>query len=326
VIRIAAILLAAMALSSCGKRTDTSADIVINRPDGVVIVWSKNWWKERFRAPMDHGAAETLQAKVFQAFHYPANGGPPVPIAVDFAADGSDVFPAVSWRDESLDVRECAETGRVIGGAAFHCSMAGDNFLGQIARRSEDATMDGMVLLLAVGPGGETDCRVDLTGLLAGLSPRLEQTSFKLAHFPGRGSYLAQVIGEALPIYRLQCGQSPQLLGDLALHEAGGWTELHDIAPGPDPAQPRVALRTSARYTEAIIATPAGELFAAPLDAVRSDSLAFLTADAREIITAVDYLFTENAPRLTLGLVNIETGARRTLDFRHDFEPWQDKP
>ena len=329
--RAAAALLLALMLASCGTSTDTSPFAIVNRADGVLIVWEKSWYKDRFRLPMDHGASATLQAQVFQAFDYPADGGEPLAIAVSFTSDeskdgGDGDYPAVSLRDGALDVRACAEPGRVMGATGFLCSNRLAYFVGQIARRSEDVLMDGNVLVLAVGPGGEADCRVDLSALLEGVPNRLLQTPFRLAHFPGRGSYLAKVVGEALPVYRLQCGQAPQLLGDFAMHDPDGWTELQDIAPGADPAQPRVLLRTSARFDQAIVATPAGELFAAPADPVRSDDWAFLTADAGEIIISADYIFLEQAPRLMLGLVNIESGAKRTLDFRHEFAAWPKKP
>lgn len=281
--------------------------------------------------PMDHGAAQTLQAQVFQAFHYSSDGSYPQSLPVGYSTDLTDnptatTNPAISWRYGALDVRRCAEPERVPGRQGFPCSDRGSNLVGQIARRSEDASLEGRVLVLSIGPGGERNCRINLAPLLEGHSGRAEQTPFRLAHYPRRGSYLAKVVGERLPVYRLQCDQFPQLLGDFALHDAGGWTSLVDIAPSRNPAQPRIFLRTQARHNEVIVANPQGEIFSAQADAVRSDDFAFLTADAQEIITQADYLFSDSSPRLTLKLINIDTGARRKLDFSHEFAPWPEKP
>jgi hypothetical protein len=324
-------LVVALLLTSCGTSTSTSPYAVINQSDGVTIVWSKDWYRDRIRMPMDHGAAQTLQAQVFQAFHYSSDGSEPQPMPVGYSVDLTTnptplPDPAISWRNGALDVRRCAEPERISGPLGFPCSAKESNLIGQIARRSEDAVLDGRVLVLPIGPASERDCRINLKPLLEGYSGRAEQTPFRLAHFPGRGSYLAKVVGETMPVYRLQCGLSPQLLGDFAIHDAGGWTSIVDIAPGSNPAQPRILLRTQSRHNEAIVANPQGEIFSVQADAVRSDNVAFLTADAQEIITKADRHFSDPSPRLTLELTNIDTGARRKLDFRHKFAQWPVKP
>ncbi len=317
-------------LASCGTSTETGLYTIINQPDGVTMVWTKYWYKDRLRMPMDHGSDHTLQAQVFQAFHYSADGSDPQPIPVDYSVELKanptlSADPAIIWRNGALDVRRCTERGRISGGRGLPCSARRSNLIGQFARRSEDALLDGSVLVLPIGPASERNCRINLKPLLKGYSAPAEQTTFRLAHYPGRASYLAKVVGETLPVYRLQCGQLPQLLGDFAIHDAGDWTDIVDIAPGSNPAQPRILLRTQAR-NQAIVTNPQGEIFSVQADPVGTNDFAFLTADAQEIILKTDYLFRDPSPRLTLELANINTGARRKLDFRHKFAPWPVKP
>ena len=329
--RLSAALGVSLMLASCGTSTSTSPYAIINQSDGVTIVWSKDWYKDRLRMPMDHGAAQTLQARVFQAFHYSSDGSDPQPMPVGYSVDLTaspthSTDPAISWRNGALDVRRCAEPERISGGRGLPCSSTGSNLIGQFAYRSEDALLAGTVLVLPIGPASERDCRINLKPLLEGYSGRAEQTLFRLAHYPGRASYLAKVVGDTLPVYRLQCGQSPQLLGNFAVHDAGSWTSIIDIAPGSNPAQPRILFRTQSRHNEAIVANPQGEIFSVQVDAILSNYLAFLTADAQEIITNADFPFSDSSPRLTLEIANIENGAQRKLDFSHKFARWPVKP
>lgn len=310
--------------------------MVVARPDGVLVIYKKEWWKERFRAPMDHGSDQTVLAAVHQAFLYPAEGGEPRAIPLDLVADYENGdpqlradLPLLTWTPDGLKAEVCREELDM----SMECGDLPGTHIAQVQGRIEDAQFDGDTLVLAIGPDGSRDCRVDLSTLAphpkvtvhenedeVPLGPRL-----KLAHFPGRGSYLLDTHEPDQPLYRLTCGKAPARLASLSVNDDEGWTEIYDIVPTADPANPRVIYSTRARFEEAILRDMKGEIWAKNVGPSERSDVQFLDQEGDRLILSNDWIF-RKGPGLKLEMLDVTSGKHSTLSWDHDYAPWPDRP
>lgn len=319
---LALTMLGLTACSLAGETEMFGAEQVIPRPDGVLIVYSKSWSRDRWRMPMDHGASSVETARVHQAFFYPADGGAAQPVPLDLAIDQENIaeglrpdIPLLTWRDNALVPGICRERADV----TLDCSAVPGGSIRQVHRRIEDVSLSGDRLVLARGRDGSADCAVDLTGI-----GTAAQDDWLLAHYPGRGTYLLDNGDAAMPLYRLQCGQRPQRLSALAVPGAG-WTEVIDIAPGPNPANPRVLYSSADRFETAIVRDMTREIAVLDTGAIHRSDAFFLDHTGERIVLEDDRLV-RRAPGLTLTVYAVATGLRSRLTWNHAYAHWPDRP
>lgn len=316
---------AMLVLAACSWPGETEmfgTEQVIPRPDGVLIVYSKSWSRDRWRLPMDHGSSSVETARVHQAFFYPADGGAAQPVPLDLAIDQENIapglrpdIPLMTWRGNVLVPGICRERADM----TLDCSAVPGGSIGQVHRRIEDVSLKGNRLVLARGPDGSSDCAVDVSGIGTGAG-----NGWQLAHYPGRGTYLLDKGNADLPLYRLQCGQHPQRLAALAVPGAR-WTEVIDIAPGSDPANPRVLYSSEDRFETAILRDMTSEIAALDTGAIHRDDAFFLDHTGERIVLEDD-LLERRAPGLTLTVYAVATGLRSRLAWTHAYAPWPDRP
>lgn len=309
-------------LAACSEHTLDGGSRVLPRPDGVLVIYQKTWYRDRWRLPMDHSAAEETTAQVYQAVLYPATGGPPHIVPLDLAVDFDNLpaglvadYPMLVWRNNALAAELCREGPDM----SVDCSTVPSAAVGQVHGRIEDVAQDGTRLVLAQGPDGSANCAVDL----ATVDPT-GRADLILAHYPGRGSYLFDRGDADLPLYRLQCGQAPALLTNLAVPGVE-WTEVIDIAPGPDPANPLVLYSTRARFEQAIVRDMHHEIVALDTGAIARSDAYFLDASGARVVLADDGLF-RHSPGLKLTVYTVATAERRTLEWNHALPPYPDRP
>ena len=327
---LAPLLLLLTACSGLTEHSSEGGDRVIPRPDGVLVVYQKAWERNRFRMPMDHGPATETTAAVYQAFLYPADGGAPRPVPLDLAVDYDNLspdqrfdLPLLTWRDGRILPSACRDGADM----DLDCSGIAAASIFQLRGRIEDVSLQGRRLMLARGPDGATDCLVDLSAIST--SPPVaaypvDASQWTLAHFPGSGTYLVDKSSPALPLYRLQCGQPPERLADLAV-PGTEWTEVIDIAPGPDASNPLVLFSTRDRFQQVILRDMQREIVALDTDANDRNRAYFLDASGARIVLADDGIFRET-PGLKLTLFTVATGERRKLTWSHAWARWPDKP
>lgn len=330
---LVATLLLLTACSGLTEHSSEGGDRVIPRPDGVLVIYQKVWERNRFRMPMDHGSATETTAEVYQAFLYPANGGPPRHVPLNLAVDYDNLspdlrfdLPLFTWRNGSIVPSACRDDADDHE-TNLDCSGVAAASIFQLRGRIEDASLQGQRLMLARGPDGSADCLVALSAI--GTSPPVaaypvEANQWTLVHFPGSGTYLLDKSSPELPLYRLQCGHPPERLANLAL--AGSqWTEIIDIVPGPDPSNPLILYSTSERFRQAILRDLRREIVALDTGANDRNRAYFLDATGDRIVLADDGIFRET-PGLELTLYTVATRERRKLSWSHAWARWPDKP
>lgn len=327
--------LAALAQSACAReQTRETGFLEISRPDGVLIVYQKEWWEDRYRAPMDHGSDQTTLAVVYQAFLYPANGSEPRPVPLDLVADYENGdpslrpdLPILTWTEQGLEAEVCRETTAM----ALDCGDDRAASIAQVRGRIEDAALADDVLTLANGPDGSANCRIDLETIVTDITPPKTEMGFdpgprwKLAHFPGRGSYLLDEYDPGRPLYLLTCGHPPKKLTDLREDPSGGWIEIIDVAPTANPANPRVLYSTRVRFEEAILRDMTSEIWASKVGALKRSDVGFLDQEGDRLILSSDWLF-RKTPGLTLKVLDIASGAQSELSWEHPYADWSARP
>jgi hypothetical protein len=318
---LASLILGLAACSGLGGSVMDSAVRVIPRPDGVAVVYSRSWWRDRWRMPMDHGAASVEVAEVHQAFLYPADGGAPRPIPIDLAIDHENIaeglrpdIPHLTWRNGAIVPGICREATDM----TLDCSAVPGGTIWQ-RHRIEDVSVSGNRLVLARGPDGSANCAVDMSAI-----GRVDGNEWLLAHFPGRGTYLVDDGNPAMPLYRLQCRQAPLRLTDLAVPGAE-WTEVIDIVPGRNPANPLVLYSSRSRFQTAILRDMTREIAALNTGAVERSSIFFLDYTGERIVLEDDAILRQT-PGLNLTIYNMTTRRRTRLSWNHAYAPWPERP